>query len=54
MDGISKLQELYNQRDATNAQIEKIEALLGAGPSEPKQRRTRGPNRPKEPPPNEL
>ena len=54
MDAISKLQELYNLRDATNAQIEKIEALLGAGAPESKQRRTRGPNKPKEPPPNEL
>lgn len=54
MDAINKLQELYNLRDTTNAQIEKIEALLGASPPEPKQRRTRGPNKPKEPPPNEL
>lgn len=54
MDAISKLQELYNLRDTTNAQIEKIEALLGAGPPESKQRRKRGPNKPKEPPPNEM
>ena len=54
MDAIAKLQDLYSLRDRTNEQIEAIERLLGADPAEPKQRRTRGPNKPKEPPPNEL
>jgi hypothetical protein len=54
MDAVSKLKGLYDLRDATNEQIEQVEALLGAGPPEPKQRRKRGPNKSKEPPPNEL
>ena len=48
MDALTKLQELYEFRDNANAQIEKIERLLEA---EPKQRKKRGPNKPKN---NEL
>jgi hypothetical protein len=54
MDAITKLQELYQLRDVTNAQIQQVEALLGAGSPEPKQRRKRGPNKPKELPENVL
>jgi len=54
MTAVSKLQELYDLRDATNEQIAKIEALLGTDPTAPKQKRARGPNKPKQPPPNEL
>lgn len=54
MDAIAKLQDLYSLRDRTNEQIEAIERLLGADPVEIKARRKRGPNKPKEPPPNEL
>lgn len=54
MDALAKLQSLYETRDSVTAQIEKIEALLGSEPTAPKQRKARGPNRPKEPPPNTL
>jgi hypothetical protein len=50
MDALTKLQDLYTQRDTLNEQIGKIEALLGAEPGQPAQRRKRGPNKPKEPP----
>ena len=48
MDALTKLQDLYTQRDTLNEQIGKIEALLGAEPTQPTQRRKRGPNKPKE------
>jgi hypothetical protein len=48
LDALTKLQELYNQRDTLNEHIGKIEALLGAEPAQPTQRRKRGPNKPKE------
>jgi hypothetical protein len=48
MDALARLQDLYTQRDNLNEQISKVEELLGADPAEPKQRRTRGPNKPKE------
>ena len=54
MDAITKLQELYALRDKANEQIAAIEHLLGADPVEMKVRRTRGPNKPKEPPLNTL
>jgi hypothetical protein len=54
MDAITKLQDLYALRDRTNEQIAAIERLLGAEPVEIKVRRKRGPNKPKEPPPNEM
>jgi hypothetical protein len=54
MNAVTKLQELYTLRDATTEQIAKIEALLGTDPAALKQKRTRGPNKPKEPPPNQL
>jgi hypothetical protein len=54
MDAIAKLQDLYALRDRTNEQIAAIEQLLGADPTEAKVRRKRGPNKPKEPPPNAL
>lgn len=53
MNALEKLQDLYKTRDAVNDQIAKIEELLGADPAAPKQRRVRGPNKPK-PPANEL
>ena len=49
MDAVTKLQELYELKKNTDAQIEKIESLLGA---EPKERKKRGPNKPKEILPN--
>ena len=52
MDALAKLHDLYELKKATDAQIEKIETLLGADP--PKERKTRGPNKPKEPPVNTL
>lgn len=53
MEALAKLEELYRVRDTTNDQIEKIEAILGADPAQPK-KRTRGPNKPKEQPENQL
>jgi hypothetical protein len=38
MDAVTKLQELYELKKNTDAQIEKIEILLGAEPQEKKQR----------------
>jgi len=54
VDALTKLQELYTLRDTTNAQIEQIERILGADPTEVKLKRKRGPNKPKELPPNQL
>ena len=54
MDALAKLQELYTLRDTTNTQIEQIEGILGADPTELKVKRKRGPNKPKEPPTNQL
>jgi hypothetical protein len=54
MEALAKLQGLYDQRTALDTQIKKIEELLGADPAAPKQKRTRGPNKKKEPPPNML
>ena len=54
MDAIAKLQELYNLRKRIDEQITAIEALLGADPAQPKVRKPRGPNKPKELPVNNL
>ena len=54
MDALTKLQDLYALKKGTDEQIAKIETVLGADPVLPKQRKPRGPNRPKEPPPNTL
>ena len=54
MDALAKLQELYDLKKTTDEQIATIEAVLGADPMQAKQRRPRGPNKPKEPPPNSL
>lgn len=54
MDAIAKLQDLYALRDRTNEQIAAVEQMLGADPAEAKVKRKRGPNKPKEPPVNEL
>ena len=55
MDALTKLQDLYNQRESITKQIEAIGDLLGVKTEEPvKQKRVRGPNKPKEtkaPPP---
>jgi hypothetical protein len=48
VDAVTKLQELYKVKEKTDADIAAIEAVLG-GVEVPKQRRTRGPNKPKEP-----
>jgi hypothetical protein len=54
MDALAKLTDLYTQRDNLNNQIDQIEKLLGADPAEVKVKRHRGPNKPKEPPANQL
>jgi hypothetical protein len=54
MDALTKLQDLYALKKATDEQIVKIETLLGADPLQQKQRKPRGPNKPKEPPANQL
>jgi hypothetical protein len=55
MDALAKLQALYSQRDDITKQIEQIGDLLGVKAEEPaKQKRTRGPNKPKAPPLNTL
>lgn len=54
MEALAKLQSLYEQRDTLNGQILKIEALLGTEPTQPTLRKKRGPNKIKEPPPNQL
>jgi hypothetical protein len=54
LDALAKLQELYTLRDTTNTQIEQIEAILGSDPAQVKVKRTRGPNKPKEIPANQL
>jgi hypothetical protein len=50
MDALSKLQALYDLKKSTDEQIAAIEAVLGADPMQPKQRKPRGPNKPKEQP----
>ena len=54
MDALTKLQELYDLKKTTDEQIATIEAVLGAEPMQHKQRKPRGPNKPKEPPVNTL
>jgi len=48
VDAIAKLQELYKVKEKTDADIAAIEAVLG-GVEATKQRRKRGPNKPKAP-----
>ena len=48
MDAVTKLQELYAVKEKTDADIAAIEAVLG-GVEAPKQKRKRGPNKPKAP-----
>lgn len=48
MDAVVRLQELYDLRERLAAQIEKVEALLGVDPQVPKERKKRGPNKPKD------
>jgi len=54
LDALAKLQELYTLRETTDAQIRQIEQILGSDPAEVKVKRKRGPNKPKEPPANQL
>ncbi len=55
MDALAKLQALYTKRDELNQQIQQIADLLGVTQEEPvKQKRTRGPNKKKEPEPLKL
>jgi hypothetical protein len=54
MDAVAKLQELYKLKKVTDEQIATIETLLGADPAQPKTRKPRGPNKPKELPVNNL
>ena len=54
MDALTKLQALYELKKTTDEQIAAIEAVLGADPMQPKQRKPRGPNKPKELPPNAI
>ena len=54
MDALAKLQELYDLKKTTDEQIATIEAVLGAEPMQQKQRKPRGPNKPKELPVNAL
>ena len=52
MDALAKLQDLYDKRDQLNQQIQQIADLLGVTKEEPvKERKKRGPNKPKESPP---
>jgi hypothetical protein len=39
MDAVAKLKELYETRDKANEQIQAIEQLLGADPTEVKKRK---------------
>jgi hypothetical protein len=54
MNALTKLQELYDLKKTTDEQIATIEAVLGADPMQQKQRKPRGPNKPKEPPVNVI
>jgi hypothetical protein len=54
MDALTKLQALYDLKKTTDEQIATIEAVLGADPMQQKQRKPRGPNKPKELPANAL
>jgi hypothetical protein len=56
MNALTKLQDLYNQRDNITKQIDAIGEILGAKTEEkPKQeRKKRGPNKPKEAPPEPV
>jgi hypothetical protein len=49
VDALAKLQELYEQKIATEDKIYQIETLLGidVGTPVPKLKRRRGPNKPK-------
>ena len=54
MDALAKLQALYSKRDELNHQIQQIADLLGVNKEEPKEkkeRKARGPNKPKTEPP---
>jgi hypothetical protein len=48
MNALTKLQELYDLKKTTDEQIAAIEAVLGADPMQPKQRKPRGPNKKKD------
>jgi hypothetical protein len=54
VDALAKLQELYTLRETTDAQIQQIEQILGSDPADVKVKRKRGPNKPKELPPNTI
>ena len=55
MDALTKLQDLYNQREAITEQINKIGELLGTKDEKPaKEKRTRGPNKKKGAPPEPV
>jgi hypothetical protein len=52
VDALAKLQALYNQRDAITKQIDAIGELLGTKEEKVvKERKARGPNKPKQQPP---
>jgi hypothetical protein len=53
VNALEKLAELYAVKEKTDANIAAIEAVLG-GVEAPKQRRKRGPNKPKEVPKLEV
>ena len=55
MDALTKLQDLYTQRENITKQIDQIAELLGTNEEKPaKEKRTRGPNKKKDAPPEPV